>query len=174
MSSSKENQTVYDYTAPLRGGGERPLSEYAGKVLLIVNTASECGFTPQLKGLQELQDRYGDEGFQVLGFPSNEFGGQEPLEGDAIEEFCAVNYGVSFPVFDKIHVKGSEQHPLFDFLSDRKRNGSVGAKPRWNFHKYLVGRDGRVLDYFLPITNPDAGRLTRAVEKALKAPAEAV
>ncbi len=167
---SKPEQNVHDFSAPLRGGGLKPLSEYAGKVLLIVNTASECGFTPQLKGLQELQDRFGEQGFQVLGFPSNEFGGQEPLEGEAIGEFCAVNYGVSFPVFDKIQVKGDDQHPLYGFLTDRKRNGRVGAKPRWNFHKYLVGRDGQVLDYFLPLTKPEAGRLVNAVEKALEQP----
>lgn len=167
--SHETADNVHAFAAPLRGGGQKSLSEYAGKVLLIVNTASECGFTPQLKGLQELQDRFGDQGLQVLGFPSNEFGGQEPLEGEAIGEFCAVNYGVQFPVFEKIHVKGEEQHPLFAFLGDRRRNGAVGARPRWNFHKYLVGRDGKVIDYFLPLTKPDAGRLVRALEKALEA-----
>ena len=149
------------------------MAEFAGKVLLIVNTASECGFTPQLEGLQALHDEYSDQGFSVIGFPCNQFGGQEPLEGDAIGEFCQVNYGVTFPVFDKVDVHGDEVHPLYAFLADKSRNGAVNVRPRWNFHKYLIGRDGRVVDYYLPLTKPEARRLRKAIESELTAPVTA-
>jgi len=163
-----DTETVYQFAPEKIGGKAQSLEDYKGKVILIVNTASKCGLTPQLEGLEELYKKYQGEGFEVLGFPSNQFQGQEPLEGEAISEFCQVNYGVSFPIFDKIKVKGDDPHPLYSFLGDKKRNGATSAKPKWNFHKYLIGRDGRVLDYFLPITNPTAKRVHKAIEKALE------
>jgi glutathione peroxidase len=170
MSAAPE--TVYGIPFRDRKGGEHRLDEYRGEVLLIVNTASECGFTPQLEGLQELHEQFRERGFHVLGFPCNQFGGQEPLEGEAIGAFCRSQYGVTFPVFDKVDVKGPDAHPLYRLLGDKDRNGAVGARPRWNFHKYLVDRQGRVRDYFLPLTKPDAARLRKAVERLLEEPAD--
>ena len=160
-------ETIYQFKVKDLAGQEVSLADYEGKVLLIVNTASKCGLTPQLKGLEALYQKYKDRGLVVLGFPSNDFGGQEPLEGAQISEFCTKNYGVSFPVFDKVSVKGDATCPLYQFLSDEARNGKVSAKPMWNFHKYLVGRDGKVVDYFASTTAPDAEKVAKAIEAIL-------
>ena len=160
-------ETIYQFKVKNLAGQEVSLADYEGKVLLIVNTASKCGLTPQLKGLEALYQKYKDRGLVVLGFPSNDFGGQEPLEGAQISEFCTKNYGVSFPVFDKVSVKGDATCPLYQFLSDEARNGKVSAKPMWNFHKYLVGRDGKVVDYFASTTAPDAEKIAKAIEAIL-------
>lgn len=162
-----QKNTIYAYSPKLLNGIPKSLSDYQGKVLLIVNTASGCGFTPQLEGLQQLYTQYKDQGLVVLGFPCNDFGKQEPLEGEQINEFCAINYGVDFPIFEKVTVKGSLTHPLFQFLGDKKLNGKVGAKPRWNFHKYLINRQGQVVDYFYPFTKPNAPRLVKRVKQLL-------
>ena len=126
-------KTIYPFKVKLLNGNEKTLSDYKGKVLLIVNTASGCGFTPQLKDLQTLRVEYADQGFEVLGFPSNDFGKQEPLEGNAINEFCEVNFGVQFPMFQKIMVRGDQAHPLFKFLSEKKLNGHFKNLKGFNY-----------------------------------------
>jgi len=143
------------------------LSKYKGKVLLIINTASKCGFTPQLKAMEELYREYKDQGLEVLAFPSNDFAGQEPLNGEEIESFCTLNYQSSFPIFEKVHVKGQNRSELYQFLSDKKENGKVNSVPKWNFHKYLVDKEGKVVDYFYAITSPTSSKVKRAIEKLL-------
>ena len=135
---------------------------YAGKVLLIVNTASKCGNTPQYDGLEKLYDQYGEEGLVVLGFPSNDFMGQEPGTEENIEEFCRLTYGVEFPMFEKTSVKKDNAHPFYVALAD-----SAGTYPTWNFHKYLIGRDGEMITEFSPRTQPYDPDLIVAVEQAL-------
>lgn len=160
-------ESIYQFTVKDIGGKEVSLADYKGKVILIVNTASKCGLTPQLKGLEALYQKYKDRGLVVLGFPSNDFGGQEPLEGEAIEDFCTKNYGVTFPIFDKVVVKGDNVCPLYKFLGDENRNGKVSSKPMWNFHKYLVDRDGKVQDFFISSTGPDSEKVHKAIEALL-------
>ncbi|MBY0013252.1 glutathione peroxidase [Paenibacillus typhae] len=146
---------IYDYEANTLRGQEESLSKYKGKVLLVVNTASKCGFTPQYKGLQEVYDKFKDRGFEVLGFPSNQFAGQEPGESEDIAEFCEINYGVTFPMYEKVDVKGDSAHPLFKYLS-KEAPGVLGSKSvKWNFTKFLVDQEGRVLKRFAPSTTPD-------------------
>ena len=159
--------TVYPFKARLISGSEKNLADYQGKVLLIVNTASGCGFTPQLKDLQEIRDEYASQGFEVLGFPSNDFGKQEPLDSAAINSFCEVNFGVAFPMFEKVMVRGKEAHPLFKFLADKKLNGTVSSTPRWNFHKYLVNRKGEVVEYFYPFTKPTSSKMKKKIQRLL-------
>ena len=159
--------TIYPFKVKLLNGKEKTLSDYKGKVLLVVNTASGCGFTPQLKELQALREEYLDKGFEVLGFPSNDFGRQEPLDGSAINEFCEVNFGVQFPMFEKIMVRGSEAHPLYKFLSDKKLNGNLSSTPRWNFHKYLINKEGEVVDYFFSFTKPSSSKVKKKIQRLL-------
>ena len=158
MSDQKES--IHQFGIKLANGQQKSLSEYKGKVLLIVNIASECGFAPQLKELQELRDSLSGTDFEVLGFPSNDFGRQEPLEGQEIASFCEVNHGVQFPVFDKIMIRGEQAHPLYKFLTKT-------STPRWNFHKYLVDKDGVVIDYFFPFTKPLSSKLRKKIQKLL-------
>ncbi len=147
--------SIYDFEANTLRGQEESLSKYKGKVLLVVNTASKCGFTPQYKGLQEVYDKFKDRGFEVLGFPSNQFNGQEPGESEDIAEFCEINYGVTFPMYEKVDVKGDDAHPLFKYLS-KEAPGVLGSKSvKWNFTKFLVDQEGRVLKRFAPQTTPD-------------------
>lgn len=160
--------TIYPFKANLLNGKEKSLSDFEGKVVLIVNTASGCGFTPQLKDLQELSDEFGEQGLAVLGFPSNEFGEQEPLDGSAIHEFCEVNFGVKFPMFQKVNVRGKDAHPLFQFLSSKKLNGNFSSSPRWNFHKYLINRKGEVTDYFFPFTKPSSSKVKKKIQQLLE------
>ena len=160
-------KSVYQFSAQTLNGEKLDLSKYKNKVLLVVNIASECGFTPQLKELETLRDVFQDDDFEILAFPSNDFGGQEPLEGFEILNFCAKNYGVSFPVFEKIRVRGAYAHPLYKFLSDKKLNGHVGAGPRWNFHKYLINKNGEVVDFFYPFTKPCSSRIKKRIIKLL-------
>lgn len=161
--------TVYQFHVTRLNGDEVSLSEYQNKVLLIVNTASECGFTPQLDTLELLKQAYSESDFEILAFPSNDFGAQEPLEGEAIAEFCSINHGTTYTVFDKIHVKGDEAHPLYKFLSDKKLNGRVNASPRWNFHKYLINQQGEVIDFFYPFTDPMSSKIKKSISKLLAA-----
>jgi len=142
------------------------LSRYAGQVVLVVNTASKCGFTPQYAGLESLYRKYAGQGFVVLGFPCNQFGNQEPGDADTIEGSCLVNYGVSFPMFEKVDVKGPNAHPLFKWLS-MQLPGLVGRQIKWNFTKFLIGRDGQPLRRFAPITRPD--KIDQYLAKALGA-----
>jgi glutathione peroxidase len=132
---------LYDFSAKLNNGTDQSLSAYKGKVLLIVNTASECGFTPQYKGLQELYAKYHDRGLEVLGFPCDQFGHQEPGSDAEIQSFCEFNYGVTFPIFSKIEVNGTGAHPLYKFLKDEK-SGLLGDAIKWNFTKFLVDKQG--------------------------------
>ncbi len=146
------------------GGEALPLSQFKGKVLLVVNTASECGFTPQYEGLQKLYDTYKDRGLVILGVPSNDFGGQEPGDAKTIAKFCKFNYGVTFPMAGKEVVSGDAAHPFY--LWARQTLG-FGTAPKWNFHKYLIDRQGHLVDYFNSATSPSSGRLTDAIEKEL-------
>ncbi|NYI45092.1 glutathione peroxidase [Nocardioides aromaticivorans] len=156
--------SLSDFSATSIDGKPVDLSSYDGKVVLVVNTASKCGFTPQYKGLQELQDTYGDRGFEVLGFPCDQFGHQEPGDEEEIATFCERNYGVTFPMFAKIDVNGDDAHPLFQWLK-KEEGGLLGGGIKWNFTKFLIGRDGRVIDRFAPTTKPE--KLTGDIEKAL-------
>lgn len=148
--------TVHDFTVRAADGAPHPLAQYRGRVLLVVNTASRCGFTPQYAGLEALWRRHREEGLTVLGFPCNQFGAQEPGEAAEIARFCALNYDVSFPVLAKVAVNGAGAEPLFDHLT-RARPGLLGVRAvKWNFSKFLVGRDGRVIARFAPTTKPAA------------------
>ncbi|MEO6150187.1 MAG: glutathione peroxidase [Mucilaginibacter sp.] len=144
------------------------LSAFKNKVLLIVNTASQCGFTPQLSELVALKEEYAGQDFEILAFPSNDFGGQEPLEGEQLASFCEVN-AKNYPSFDKIRVRGPYAHPLFKFLSDKKLNGVFNAVPKWNFHKFLVDRSGKVIDYFYPFTKPTSAKVKKQISRLLSA-----
>ena len=155
--------SIHQFTVKDLEGTSIPLARFKDKVLLIVNTASQCGLTPQFEALEALYQEFKADGFEVLAFPSNDFLNQEPLEGDAIQDFCHNHFNITFPVFDKIHVKGEQQHPLFRFLSSKKENGRISAKPRWNFHKYLINQNGEVVDYFYPFTKPTAPKVKRAI-----------
>ncbi|MDE1937207.1 glutathione peroxidase [Bradyrhizobium sp.] len=156
--------SIYDFSAKSLAGEETPLKQFEGKVLLVVNTASACGFTPQYKGLEALQQKYAERGFSVLGFPCNQFGRQEPGTAVEIEEFCATNYAVSFPMFDKIEVNGSSAHPLYQYLR-REKSGLLGSAIKWNFTKFLVDRSGKVVGRYAPTTTPE--QLTRDIEALL-------
>jgi glutathione peroxidase len=155
---------VYDFTAKSLAGEDIPLKRYEGQVMLIVNTASKCGFTPQYQGLEMLHQSLGPRGFAVLGFPCNQFGGQEPGDAAQIEEFCASHYAVSFPMFAKIDVNGGNAHPLFNFLKNAK-SGLLGASIKWNFTKFLVDRSGKVVARHAPTAKPEG--LTREIEALL-------
>ncbi|HEK9103029.1 glutathione peroxidase [Bacillus pfraonensis] len=157
--------TVYNFSAKTINGEEKSLREYEGKVLLIVNVASKCGFTPQYKGLQGIYEKYKEQGFEILGFPCNQFGGQEPGTEEEITSFCELNYGVSFPMFAKVDVKGDDAHPLYTYMTDQAP-GILGMKAvKWNFTKFLIGRDGKVIDRFAPQTKPE--ELGKEIEKVL-------
>jgi len=155
---------LYDFSAKLNNGTDRSLSDYKGKVLLIVNTASECGFTPQYKGLQELYAKYHDRGLEVLGFPCDQFGHQEPGSDAEIQSFCELNYGVTFPIFSKIEVNGTSAHPLYKFLKD-ERGGLLGDALKWNFTKFLINKQGDVVERFAPVTKPE--KITADIEREL-------
>jgi glutathione peroxidase len=146
---------------------EVQLNMYKGKVLLIVNTASECGFTPQYEDLEAVYQLYKNKGFEVLAFPSNDFGGQEPLNGNEIQQFCSVKFHTTFPIFDKIHVKGKNANPLYSFLSNKSQNGNVNIAPKWNFQKYLIDKNGHVIDYYLSTTSPTSAKVKKAIEALL-------
>jgi glutathione peroxidase len=158
-------QTVYDFTATSIQGEEQSLENFRGKVLLIVNTASKCGFTPQFEGLQSLYTELKDKGLEVLGFPCNQFRNQDPADDQAISEFCSLNYGVDFPMFSKIDVNGPDAHPLFQYLK-REAKGLLGSEGvKWNFTKFLVDQQGRVVGRYPPTTKPEAIR--EDIEKLL-------
>lgn len=156
--------TLGDFKATSIDGTETDLASYEGRVVLVVNTASQCGFTPQYQGLQELQDTYGERGFTVLGFPCDQFGGQEPGTDDEIASFCERNFGVDFPLFAKVEVNGDGAHPLFAWLR-KEKSGLLGGKIKWNFTKFLIGRDGAVIDRFGPTTKPE--KISADIERAL-------
>jgi len=147
--------SIYDLTAKSLAGEDVALKQFEGKVLLIVNTASACGFTPQYKGLEALQKSYGSRGFSVLGFPCNQFGRQEPGNAAQIQQFCASNYAVSFPMFDKIDVNGDNAHALYKFLKSEK-SGMIGPSIKWNFTKFLIDRRGQVVARHAPTARPES------------------
>ena len=156
--------SIYDYTLPSIDGGELDLAKFKGRPLLVVNTASQCGFTPQYVGLQSLWETYRARGLVVIGVPSNDFGGQEPGAREDIKEFCSVNFNVDFPMSDKVSVRGSEAHPMYHWLA-----ATLGAssRPRWNFYKYLIDANGQPVAYFSSMTRPNSSKITKAVEAAL-------
>ena len=166
MTTESSNAHLYDLNARTLVGEERAMSEYRGQVLLVVNTASKCGFTPHYKGLQSLHEAYQEKGLRVIGFPCNQFGAQEPGDSGEIASFCELNYGVSFDMFEKIDVNGADTHPIYRWLKSEGPGvlGSEGIK--WNFTKFLVSRDGRVLKRYAPTTKPSA--IAKDIEKALK------
>jgi glutathione peroxidase len=157
--------SIFDFSAKLNNGKEKPLSDYKGKVLLIVNTASKCGFTPQYKGLEGLYKKYRKQGLEILGFPCDQFGHQEPGSDEEILGFCELNYGVTFPLFSKINVNGVREHPLYKYLKS-EASGLIGDSIKWNFTKFLVNRKGKVLGRFAPTTAPES--MEEEIAKALK------
>lgn len=160
--------SVYDFSAETITGEPQSLAQYKEQVLLIVNTASKCGFTKQYAGLQDLYEKYKDSGLVVLGFPANNFGGQEPGTNQEIAQFCSTRFNVTFPMFGKISVKGDDIDPLYAWLTAHPN----GAKVSWNFNKFLVGRNGDLIAHFGSRTAPDDPKLTEAIEKALAEPAQ--
>ena len=145
---------IYDFKVQNAKGAEGPMTEFQGKVLLIVNTATGCGFTPQYEGLQKLYDKYRDKGLEILDFPCNQFGHQAPGTEDEIQEFCTLKYKTTFPMFRKIDVNGKNSEPLFEFLKKQK-GGFLGDDIKWNFTKFLVSRDGTVVERYAPVTKPE-------------------
>lgn len=160
-------KSVLDFTLPLADGVQTPLNNYRGKVLLLVNVASHCGFTGQYEGLQNIYKKYSEQGFTVLAFPANNFLGQEPGTNEEIVSFCKLNYGVTFPVFAKISVKGDDQHPLYSFLTEEKTNPGFSGDISWNFNKFLVDRQGKVVGRYGSMTGPENKDLIAALEMAL-------
>ena len=158
-------ETAYNFSfQKLREDGELPLRQFEGKVLLIVNTASNCGFTPQYDGLEKLYQTYQDKGLIIIGVPSNDFGGQEPGTSQEIADFCRINYGVTFPMAEKEIVTGRDAHPFYIWARETL---GFGTAPKWNFHKYLINRHGELIDYFNSTTSPDNDRIKSAIERAL-------
>lgn len=156
--------SIYEFTMRNSFGDDIPLSTYEGKVLLIVNTASKCGFTPQFQGLQELYEKYGKQGLEILGFPCNQFAGQDPGSNEEIRNFCQINYGVTFPIFEKINVNGKNAAPLYQYLKKQK-SGALGSRIQWNFTKFLLDRKGNVVARYAPDVKPED--LKADIEKLL-------
>ena len=163
---SKPN-SIYDFTMDDIDGNPVSLAQFKGQVAMLVNVASKCGFTPQYEGLQALYERYKARGFVVLGFPANDFLWQEPGSNAEIKQFCSLKYGVTFPMFAKIHVKGRNQHPLYRFLTDKQTNPQFGGSIKWNFSKILLGRDGEVVGRFGSRATPDNKAVLEAIGEAL-------
>ena len=160
------DNSIYQFNVQKLDGEEVSLAEYKNKVILIVNTASQCGFTPQLKELAELKDMFAGQDFEILAFPSNDFGGQEPLDGKELAAFCEIQR-VNYPVFEKIRVRGPYADPLYKFFADKKANGKVSSIPRWNFHKFLVDNTGKVQDFYFPFTKPTSSKIRKRIVRML-------
>ncbi|HTR99359.1 MAG TPA: glutathione peroxidase [Bacteroidota bacterium] len=165
VAREKPHTSVLSFTMKGIDGQEVPLAKYKGKVLLIVNVASECGFTPQYKDLEALYEKYKDRGFDILAFPANNFGAQEPGTDPEIKQFCTSKYGVTFDMFSKISVMGSDQHPLYKFITS---DPTYGGDVKWNFQKYLVNREGKLVGKYFSRVTPLSSELTGAIEAALK------
>lgn len=163
-AAQSDTLSAYDFTLPALDGTIIDLADFSGQALLIVNTASQCGFTPQYDGLQALHEAYGDKGLVVIGVPSNDFGAQETGTSEEIASFCEVNFNISFVMADKVAVKGDSAHPLYQWAKDQ--TGFAG-RPRWNFHKYLIGRDGQIIDWFSSMSAPQSDKVIKAIEAAL-------
>jgi glutathione peroxidase len=162
------DNSIYRFNMQKLDGEEISLSAYKDKVLLIVNTASQCGFTPQLKELAALKSEFIDKDFEILAFPSNDFGGQEPLEGAAIVQFCE-SFGANFPIFEKIRVRGPYADSLYQFFANKKENGVLSSVPRWNFHKFLINKSGIVTDFYYPFTKPLSSKIKKKINRLLAA-----
>jgi glutathione peroxidase len=160
--------SVHEFTLDALNGTPAPLANFKGKVLLVVNVASQCGYTYQYEGLQALYAKYKDQGFVIAGFPANNFGGQEPGSNAEIGAFCKSKFGVTFPMYSKISVAGKDKAPLYQFLTDKAANPKTGGEIQWNFTKFLVDRDGKVIARFEPAVEPQSKEVTAAVEAALK------
>lgn len=165
----KQQGSAYDFSfTDLKTGKPLPLSSFGGKVLMVVNTASHCGFTPQYDALEKVYNKYKDKGFVILGVPSNDFGEQEPGSSEEIASFCKLNYGVTFPMTAKEVVSGDHAHPFYLWA---KKTLGFGTAPKWNFHKYLINRQGKLVDYYNSPTKPDSDKVTKEIEKLLSEPA---
>ena len=164
--TEKEQSNIYKYSVKNIDGNDVKLSDYKGKVLLIVNVASKCGFTYQYEGLQKIYEKYKDQGFEVLAFPCNDFNGQEPGTNEEIKNFCSLNYDVTFPLFDKITLEGESKSTLFEMLTNNPRTGDSSIL--WNFEKFVVDKDGYVIDRFRSMTKPESESITELIEKLLK------
>lgn len=165
MNTAPVEKSLYDFKVPNIDGKEVDLSQYKGKVVLVVNVASKCGLTPQYAGLEKLYKEYKDKGFVILGFPANEFNGQEPGSNESIKEFCSVNYGVTFPMFSKVVVKGEGISPLYKWLVD---NSPKKEAIEWNFAKFLIGKDGQVANRFSPKVTPESDAIRLAIQQLIK------
>jgi glutathione peroxidase len=165
---TKGDDTIYQFTMNMLEGNPKKLSDYKGKVLLIVNVASKCGLTPQYADIEKFYKQYKSQGLEVLGFPANNFLGQEPGSSEEIAEFCQKNYGVTFDMFEKISVKGKDIHPLYQFLISKSLNGVLDSEVKWNFQKFLIGKDGKVIASFSPKTSVYDNEVISAVEAELK------
>jgi len=167
VSAMAADKTVYDFSLNSIDGQPTPLSNFKGKVVMLVNVASRCGFTPQYAGLESLYEKYKDRGFVIVGIPANNFGGQEPGTNQEIKTFCSAKYHVSFPMMAKVSVKGSDITPLYAYLTDKGAHPDTGGEIGWNFTKFLIGPDGKVLARFDSKVEPESPEVTAAVEKAL-------
>ncbi|MCA9448842.1 MAG: glutathione peroxidase [Candidatus Omnitrophica bacterium] len=165
--AAKEAKSVYDFTVKNIAGDDVSLKDYDGKVLLIVNVASKCGYTPQYEGLQDLYEKYKDDGLAILAFPANNFGQQEPGTNEEIREFCDSNYQVTFDMFSKISVKGDDQADLYAFLTDASKTNGHGSEIKWNFEKFLVNRKGEIVGHYRSKVTPLSDELVGDIEKAL-------
>jgi len=154
LTIASAQTSFYDFTVKDINGEDFPLAQLKGKKVLVVNTASKCGLTPQYEGLQELYDQYGGEDFVIIGFPANNFAKQEPGTNDEIASFCKINYGVTFPMMSKISVKGDDQHPVYQWLTSKEENGLENSKVSWNFQKYMIDEKGQLVGHFKPKTKP--------------------
>ena len=163
--NNADNQTIYQFTVEDINGKPFALADLKGKKVMIVNTASKCGLTPQYKELEALYKQYKDRDFIIIGFPANNFLGQEPGSNEQIASFCSINYGVSFPMMSKISVKGKNMHPLYQFLTQKSKNGVEDSKVKWNFQKYLIGRDGKLEKVIDPKTLPSSDEVKQWIEK---------
>jgi glutathione peroxidase len=161
------DKSVYDFTLNSIDGQPAPLGAYKGKVVLLVNVASRCGFTPQYTALESVYEKFKDRGFVIVGIPANNFGSQEPGTNQEIKTFCQTKYSVTFPMMSKVSVKGDDKTPLYQFLTDKAANPQTGGEIQWNFTKFLIGSDGRVIARFEPAVTPDSPEITAAIEKAL-------
>jgi len=166
--TKKGSKSMYDFTLKDVGGRDVKLEQFRGQVVMLVNVASKCGYTPQYDGLQKIYEQYKDRGFTILGFPANNFGAQEPGSNEEIKEFCRINYGVTFPIFSKISVKGDDIHPLYKYLTEKETNPEFGGEIKWNFNKFLVGKDGKIIARFDSKDKPEDTQVTGAIEQALQ------
>jgi len=164
-----KEKSVYEFTMKDIDGKDIKLNQYKGDVVMIVNTASKCGYTPQYEGLEKIYEKYKDKGFVILGFPANNFGGQEPGAEKEIKEFCTLKYHVSFPMFSKISVKGEDQHPLYSFLTNKESDPEFAGDITWNFNKFLVDKKGNIVARFSSKDTPESDTVTAAIEKYLAA-----